>query len=370
MAADRFVVRVSSERYMRFVLLGFAASVTLTRVYLQMTGYPKLGSGDLHIAHMLWGGLLLFAALLLVLLFTTRNALTVASVAGGVGVGLFIDEVGKFITATNDYFYPPAAPIIYVIFLLTVFLYLQVRRLQRQTPREEMYAALELMAEVLEHDLEPHEQADMIHRLQFVAAQSERPDLARLASVLLDYLHSDALSLVERPPTFAQRITQRVYAWQERWLKRPQFKTLLICGLCLTALPALVDGAVLFVAASSGINTQDALVARLSALGLLKSPNDLVWLLALTGADGLLSILLLVAAILLFIGKEARGILLTQVSLLAALTAVNVLVFYFDQFQAIAVALIQYLLLNGAVRYRRRYLAPQTAKALPPRAAA
>ena len=47
------------------------------------------------------------------LLFANRWALGTSAVLAGIGVGLFIDEVGKFLTQTNDYFFPPAAPIIY-----------------------------------------------------------------------------------------------------------------------------------------------------------------------------------------------------------------------------------------------------------------
>jgi hypothetical protein len=43
-----------------------------------------------------------------------------AALLSGVGLGLFIDEVGKFITSNNNYFFPLAAPIIYLAFLLTV----------------------------------------------------------------------------------------------------------------------------------------------------------------------------------------------------------------------------------------------------------
>jgi hypothetical protein len=88
------------------MLLSFAASVVVTRVFLQLTGFPKIGGGDsgLHIAHVLWGGLLLFVGTLLPLIFVNRWVYPVTAILSGVGVGLFIDEVGKFITDNNDYF--------------------------------------------------------------------------------------------------------------------------------------------------------------------------------------------------------------------------------------------------------------------------
>jgi len=74
----------------------------------------------------LWGGLILFIAALLPLLFTNQWIYTTSAVLSGLGVGLFMDEVGKFITQTNDYFYPPAAPIIYAFFLLVVLIYVDI----------------------------------------------------------------------------------------------------------------------------------------------------------------------------------------------------------------------------------------------------
>jgi hypothetical protein len=80
------------------MIVAFAVTVIATRVYLDLSGYPKVGGGGLHVAHMLWGGLLLVAAVLLALLFVGRRALILSALAAGIGVGLFIDEVGKFIT--------------------------------------------------------------------------------------------------------------------------------------------------------------------------------------------------------------------------------------------------------------------------------
>ena len=107
--ATRVVVeRARNEHYLLLSLVAFAASVIVTRLYLQLTGYPQIGGGNIHIAHLLWGGLLLYTAALLPLIFGSSRALSWSAVLSGVGIGLFIDEVGKFITSNNDYFYPPA----------------------------------------------------------------------------------------------------------------------------------------------------------------------------------------------------------------------------------------------------------------------
>src|SRR5512143_3428729 len=115
----RPVKREGAEKYLLVTLLSFGASVTLTRLFLELTGYPQLGGGELHIAHALWGGLLLYIASLLPLILANRWTYMAGAILAGTGVGLFIDEVGKFITQSNNYFYPLAAPIVYAFFLMS-----------------------------------------------------------------------------------------------------------------------------------------------------------------------------------------------------------------------------------------------------------
>ncbi|MFT4200454.1 hypothetical protein [Gordonia sp. (in: high G+C Gram-positive bacteria)] len=93
-------------------------TILVTRAYLAWTGYPQIGGGNLHIAHSLFGGALLGIAMFLMLSFTGRVTRHLAVLVGGIGFGLFLDEVGKFVTKTNDYFYEPSVAIMYVVIVL------------------------------------------------------------------------------------------------------------------------------------------------------------------------------------------------------------------------------------------------------------
>lgn len=108
------------DRLDTFVLAG-VATVLITRGFLYLAGFPQVGSETLHIAHVFWGGLFLSVSFLFLLLADKPNKVT-AALLGGIGFGLFVDEIGKFITKDNDYFYQPAFTLIYILFLGVWFL--------------------------------------------------------------------------------------------------------------------------------------------------------------------------------------------------------------------------------------------------------
>jgi len=96
------------------------ASVLGIRLFLHLTGYPQIGNSTLHIAHLLWGGMGMLIAIIMLISFIGRRIELWASILGGVGFGTFIDEVGKFVTQDNDYFFEPAVSIMYIVFILIV----------------------------------------------------------------------------------------------------------------------------------------------------------------------------------------------------------------------------------------------------------
>src|SRR3954451_3800137 len=120
--------RERAAGHLTLLVVAFVVTVTVTRVFLAATGYPRIGGSNFHLAHALWGGLLLVAAVVVQLLWANRWALRLAAGCAGIGVGLFIDEVGKFITTRNDYFFPLAAPIVYLAMVILGWIAFRARR--------------------------------------------------------------------------------------------------------------------------------------------------------------------------------------------------------------------------------------------------
>jgi hypothetical protein len=117
------------------------ATILLTRLYLQLTGYPQVGGGNLHIAHTLYGEVLMMSALLVGWLLLGAGARTIAVLLGGIGFGLVLDEVGKFVTKTNDYFYGPSAEIMYVLVVVVLVGTRALRAIRPLSPHEYLASA-------------------------------------------------------------------------------------------------------------------------------------------------------------------------------------------------------------------------------------
>src|SRR5919202_461954 len=137
-----------------FLVCG-AAAIVLLRVYLAATGYPKLGGGGLHIAHVLWGGLAMALAIGILLSFLSQRARLLGAVVGGAGFGTFIDELGKFLTSDNDYFFKPTAALIYVVFVFFFLIARQLRSGGRLSPVEGLANAVDVLREAAGRELDP-----------------------------------------------------------------------------------------------------------------------------------------------------------------------------------------------------------------------
>lgn len=165
-------------------LVAAVSTILTIRLFLELTGYPILAGGVYHIAHLLWGGLLMMLAIFALLLFLNKEAKQFAAIIGGIGFGFFIDELGKFITKNNDYFFQPAIGIMYVIFVL---LFLGLRMLEQRaifSAKDYAANALESSKELILYDLDEQERARALRFLD--QADQENPAVRHLTRLLLN----------------------------------------------------------------------------------------------------------------------------------------------------------------------------------------
>lgn len=348
------VKREGAARYLRLTLVCFAVSVIVTRIFLQATGFPQIGATDTHIAHVLFGGLMLFIASLIPLIFANRWVYTLASILSGAGVGLFIDEVGKFITVNNDYFIPSAMPIIYAFFLLTLLIYLQVKRPPPEDPRADLYRGLDSLQEVLDYDMDARELSLLKKRLERISNQNKYPALSDLAKSLLAYLKS-GVQISPEHPGLLERVISKLTEIESRIFSKKLLKIILLFGLCVFGLYSFLDLVTAFLAFLSP-SYLFGLVTALISQGHIVSDSAVSWFLIRLLLQGLVGLLLLLSAVFLARGFERRAVNFAYFGILISLTTVNLLVFYFDQFKAIYGTLGQLILLLVLVTYRRRSL--------------
>ncbi|MCA9755884.1 MAG: hypothetical protein KDA27_08795 [Candidatus Eisenbacteria bacterium] len=207
----------ASEQIEAFLVSGVLAVLGI-RLYLELTGYPTIGGANLHIAHMLWGGILMLIALLVLLGFLGRGARWTGAILGGLGFGTFLDEVGKFVTHDNDYFYQPAIAIMHVVFVIT---YIAVRRIltaRGYSENEFLVNALQELEELAVGDLDAEEKARALLYLDRVS--DENPVVQPLRTLI-----SQAKPVASPPPSLQKRIRTRVghtYSWiaERPWFAR------------------------------------------------------------------------------------------------------------------------------------------------------
>lgn len=158
---------VDSAILAELFLVNSIFSIVVIRVFLFLTDYPQLGGGVLHIAHMLWGGLLMFISIAILLFLHGRSALFIAAVVGGLGFGTFIDELGKFITSDNDYFFQPTFALIYLLFVFMFFIFRYAFVTKPLTPREYLSNASYLLAEIISsHDYDEQDKTRLKELLE------------------------------------------------------------------------------------------------------------------------------------------------------------------------------------------------------------
>ena len=209
-----FYRNIRARDLLEIFLVAAVSDVLLVRFYLYLTDYPQLGGGGLHIAHMLWGGLLMLVGIVLALAFLGKRAQRFAALIGGFGFGVFIDEIGKFITSDNDYFFQPAIGIIYAIFAALYLGFAHLARERTLTSKEYQLNALAGLEEALSHDMDEDEKEEA--RTMLSRADQDSPITKQLQMLF------EGLETVPRQPKgrFDALVEMIGVHYKEFWLRR------------------------------------------------------------------------------------------------------------------------------------------------------
>ena len=168
--------------------------------WLALTGYPQIGGGNLHIAHALWGGAAMMMALLVGWAFIGFGARLLTVVLGGIGFGFFLDEVGKFVTKDNDYFYGPSAEIMYILVVVILVGARIVRDVRPLSAKECLASAIAIAAEGVARGLADHHREVGLRLVETArTAGADSADVAHVQALLQSAGHApDRLYRLQR----------------------------------------------------------------------------------------------------------------------------------------------------------------------------
>lgn len=212
-----FYRNAQARDHLELFLVSAVSSLLLLRFYLYLTGYPEVGGGNLHIAHMLYGGLFMMMAIVINISFLGIRSERLSALVGGVGFGIFIDELGKFITKDNNYFFRPTIGLIYATFCVLFLSFNFLSRRQVLTNEEYQLNALRQFEEAVVKDMDHKEKAAMYALL---AKADQENFITKELKDLLRHVHTVPVGNSRITQVRAKISSGYHYFWHQRGSNR------------------------------------------------------------------------------------------------------------------------------------------------------
>src|SRR3990167_182682 len=332
-----FVRNLEAISYAEVFLVCAVSAILTIRLFLHMTGYPQIGGGALHIAHMLWGGLLMLVSIVMLIAFIGRRSELWAAILGGAGFGTFIDEVGKFVTKDNDYFFEPSVAIMYMVFILIVIAMQMIKSGWTFTKREYLINALRGLEEAALRDLDEDEKKKVLGYL----AKSD-PDNPLTAPV-----RKLVIATVPRPAPFPGVYTRAKWAFRgfyERIAGSRYFRTGITVFFLLQLFVTLGYVAVITLFIGLG---KDRLMNIRALENITVSLGDLTFVDKARIFSSLLSGVFVFLGVYYIRKSRLLSYRMFEWSVLVSILLTYVFIFYKEQFAALAGLLFNVLILIG-----------------------
>jgi hypothetical protein len=321
-----FIKRSSASDYLLLFLVAAAFSVLGTRFYLYLFDYPQLffPHYSLHLAHALLGGFFLTLSNILLFTYHGRRLRQTAAIIGGIGFGQFIDELGKYMTSDNNYFFKPVPMLIYLIFILLFFVYRNLDKYTPRQPKEILYDMLEYFEAIFEDKFHAPLQKEVVVALEAVTGSNNKT-YSMLAEGMLGILQ-----VMKPHPLQKNHHLDRIrssWKWIEEFTteRRPVFYFILILFLVYIANTAL--GTTLFLQAV--ILRQYQLIQYA-----VDTRVEFVMIFSQLASQVISSVIIFRGLWFLVRRKKIRALELFETGLAINIMVTQVFTFYFQQFSA------------------------------------
>lgn len=297
-------------------LVSSIVTIFVIRFFLKVTHYPELSGAGLHIAHLLWGGFFMLVSLLLLLSFLGRGIMSVSSILGGIGFGAFIDELGKFVTSDNNYFFQPTIAIVYIIFILIYIISKALSNPSSVSQKEYLVNTLEMVAEAVMSDLDDEEKK---RALLYLEKSDPKDPLVKSLQAFFNQVQS----IPAPQPSFPNRLKHFLAALYSRLLQNK----LLILGLFIIV---MIEALYTIVSTLLHFSHQSGLsVAEIGEI----SSTAIAVVVALLGS-------------LMMPHSRDKGLRVFKIAILILLLVTQFFTFYEEQFRALIGLAINIVLLT------------------------
>jgi len=311
-----FVRNIVLENLLEIFLVSAVAAILAIRFYLHFTGYPQIGDAQVHVAHTLVGGMMMVVSVMIFIHYMGKSTVILATILAGLGFGTFIDELGKFITRDNNYFFEPVIAYIYIILMV---LYLSFKLLSTKkgiSSKEYLANTVEIIKEAVISGLDKDQLELAQHYLQKITGQTET--VTALHKLLAEF----EVSPEAKNPVI--NLNHKVRNWYRKVTSTNLFKTGLIIFFIIQT----------FFALSYSVITTQILPNYLLFHQLPQQSNQT---LAQTGQliFASTSTLLVIAGIFSLVRSRATAFNLFKISVLVNIFFTQVFMFYEVRFEAL-----------------------------------
>ncbi|MFA4827427.1 MAG: hypothetical protein WC596_04240 [Candidatus Shapirobacteria bacterium] len=339
------IKRENASEMVLIVMIWGVASLLLSRLFLELTGYPKIGRGIWHVSHALFGGMIMTAGMIWDMVFWGNRSKKIAAGIFGFGLGWFIDEIGKLLTMDYNYFFRPAIIFIYIFFVLFFILYRYLEKIQPKTTKELLYNAIDRLEEVVVDDLEKSERKELISDLKIVMKRGGEQE-KRLAGDLYKLVVRS--KYIDDKNNLNEKIWQTLKSWGYAIFSKKITLSILIMVAVGYVVVGLADTAILWTRFKQNelwdfwLYGKDLLTRTDISMFSLKAIADL-----------LTSIMFGVGIFWVLRKRRKRGINFFQYGLLVNIFLASVFRFYFEQFSGIFGLALSVAVYNGLTRLKR-----------------